>query len=212
MSDCCYTTRKIRIHFTKEVEFILDGQSRICNWLYNHLLDLAKKDYANGNSLKLMSGRNLRNQVPKEKKEHQFLTAVHASPLKNTAIRLKDAFKRFFIKQNDFPNFKAWKRHWSPLLFEEANVGWKLSGRELKISLGLGDDRKYKAVQGTLETNLKLKKNQSIKSFQLNKDGRGRFWATFVIAKPTKIKKPIEKSIFIDPNHKNLMVALGFPR
>ena len=212
MSDCCYTTRKIRVHFTKEVGPILDGQSRICNWLYNHLLDLAKEDYANGNNLKLMSDNNLRNLVPKEKKEHKFLSSVHAAPLKNAVMRLKESFQRFFKEKKGFPKFKSWKKQWFSLLFEEFNRGWRMDGKELQISLGLGEDRKRKSVSGTLTTGLKLRKNQKLKTFRLTKDSQGRFWAMFTIGQPTKIKKPIEKSIFIDPNHKNLMVALGFPR
>ena len=208
MSDCCYTTRKIRVHFTKEVEFILDGQSRICNWLYNHLLETAKADYANGNNLKLMSDNNLRNLVPKEKKEHKFLSSVHAAPLKNAVMRLKESFQRFFKEKKGFPKFKSWKKQWFSLLFEEFNRGWRMDGKELQISLGLGEDRKRKSVSGTLTTGLKLRKNQKLKTFRLTKDSQGRFWAMFTIGQPTKIKKPIEKSIFIDPNHKNLMVAL----
>ena len=37
--------KKVEILFEKEDELILDGQSKICNWLYNKLLDICKKDY-----------------------------------------------------------------------------------------------------------------------------------------------------------------------
>ena len=85
--------RKIEVIFTKEDELILDGQSKICNWLYNHLLEMTIKDYKeNNNDKKLLTGRNLRNQVPILKQEFIFLNSVHSSPLKNTAIRLKVSF------------------------------------------------------------------------------------------------------------------------
>ncbi len=42
---------------------ILDGQSKICNWLYNHLLEMVKNDKLSG----LLEGRNLRNEIPKLK-------------------------------------------------------------------------------------------------------------------------------------------------
>ena len=65
--------RKVEISFSKEYTYILDGQYKICNWLYNHLLDMVIDDYKNNDNVKkLLSSRNLRNQVPKIKKEHTF--------------------------------------------------------------------------------------------------------------------------------------------
>ena len=32
------SVRRIQIKLNEEEQVILDGQSRICNWLYNHLL------------------------------------------------------------------------------------------------------------------------------------------------------------------------------
>ncbi len=78
----------------------LDGQSRICNWLYNHLLEkgqqLKQEFIQSGNpeaSKTLYTERGLRNQLPKIKEEHPFLKVVHSSPLKNTALRLSEAIQ-----------------------------------------------------------------------------------------------------------------------
>ncbi|MEW9677985.1 helix-turn-helix domain-containing protein, partial [Lentibacillus sp. L22] len=86
--------KKVRLVVTKENKQLLDSQSRMCNWLYNQLLDAVEEDYHNGKKKKLLSGRNLRNEVPKIKGENPFLFKVHSSPLKNTALRLKDAYER----------------------------------------------------------------------------------------------------------------------
>jgi hypothetical protein len=49
--------RKMEIIFSKEDEAVLDGQSKICNWLYNHLLEMVKKeDYKNGNKNEYLTG------------------------------------------------------------------------------------------------------------------------------------------------------------
>ena len=86
----------------------LDGQSRICNWLYNHLLSLANEDFDLGKPRKLMSSRNLRDLIPELKEEHPFLKAVHASPLKNTAVRLKQSFQDFFkLAERGHPKFRS---------------------------------------------------------------------------------------------------------
>ena len=63
----------------------LDGQSRICNWLYNHLLDKGqqlKHEFQSGNSeaaKTLYTKRGLRNLLPKIKEEHHFLTHLTQS-------------------------------------------------------------------------------------------------------------------------------------
>lgn len=38
-------SQNIEIILSKENQLILDGQSKILNWLYNHLLDLSIKQY-----------------------------------------------------------------------------------------------------------------------------------------------------------------------
>ena len=70
--------KKIEVDFKKEDIFILDGQSKICNWFYNQLLDACRNDYKyNGAAKKLLSGRNLRNYGTTLKEEYPFLNTVN---------------------------------------------------------------------------------------------------------------------------------------
>ncbi|WP_269410141.1 helix-turn-helix domain-containing protein [Lentibacillus daqui] len=39
--------KKVRLVVTKENKQLLDSQSRMCNWLYNQLLDAVEEDYHN---------------------------------------------------------------------------------------------------------------------------------------------------------------------
>src|SRR6478752_10240899 len=110
----------------------LDGQSKICNWLYNHLLekanDLKKQFIASGNqdaAKTLYTGRGLRNLIPLIKQTKPFLKSVHSSPLKNTALRLSEAIgahqkskkgKRAG-KQMGWPKFRSWQASWFSLLY-----------------------------------------------------------------------------------------------
>ena len=86
---------KLRIEVTTTTARELDGQSRICNWLYNYLIEksqqLKLEFIQSGNaeaSKTLYTKRGLRNLLPQLKEEHPFLKVVHSSPLKNTALRL----------------------------------------------------------------------------------------------------------------------------
>src|SRR3990167_3064314 len=89
----------IRLQLTPSLENVdvLDGQSRICNWLYNHLVEedakLKEQFLKNQDptaAKNLYTKRGLRNLLPKIKEDHPFLKVVHSSPLKNTALRLSD--------------------------------------------------------------------------------------------------------------------------
>ena len=202
--------RKVEIIFSNEDKHILDGQSKICNWLYNKLLEIAIYDYdENKNNNNLLAGRNLRNLVPKLKSEYSFLTAVHSSPLKNTAIRLKKSYIKFFNKDNSFPHYRSWKENWFSLFYDEPNKGFKLlEGNKLKISLGVNESKSRLTVIGHLKEKLSLRKEDNIKNFRLCSQQGGRYYAIFCIEREDiKVKKG-DRLLSIDPNHKNLFMAV----
>ena len=89
---------KTEVVFNEADSLILDGQSKICNWLYNNMLDLSINDYnLSGNTLKLTSSNNIRDyMVDVLKTTHPFINTVYSTVLKNTCIRLTNSFKRFF--------------------------------------------------------------------------------------------------------------------
>jgi len=194
----------------------LDGQSRICNWLYNHLLERGrqlKEEFISGNpeaSKILYTERGLRNQLPKIKGEHPFLKVVHSSPLKNTALRLSEAIQAHQKskkgkrrgKKMGWPKFRSWKRKWFSLFYDEPNKGFKIEGDTLILSLGMGEDRKRRSVILRLaEAN--LLKNTIIRNLRINYE-LGNYYAIFTIQKELPALKPISKILALDPNHKNL--------
>ncbi len=202
--------RKIEVLFPKEYVLILDSQSRMCNWLYNHLLEMTINDYTNNNNKKeLLKGRNLRNEVPILKQEYKFLNNIHSSPLKNTAIRLKETYKRFFKRGLGYPKFKSWKENWFSLFYDEPNKGFKiLESEKLQISLGVNENKNRLKITGQLKENLHLQSTDIIKNFRLCKQQGNRFYAIFCIERIEIEKKEVKKWIAIDPNHKNFFVAI----
>jgi putative transposase len=198
--------RKIPLIVTEEQAYQLDGQSKICNWLYNQLLELCRWDYyENHNHLKLLHGRNLRNQVPKFKQQHPFLKVVHSSPLKNVALRLKDAYDRAFEQGNHFPKFRSWKRKWFSLLYDEPNKGFKVNGKALKLTFGVDKDNKRKSI--VVQLKQPLEKGVSIKNLRITKE-RDQFYAVFCLEKEEREKHEPLTWIALDPNHKNLATAV----
>lgn len=124
---------KIPLIVSKEAENTLDGQSRICNWLYNQLLSQAnelRKEYRQNQSPEiskiLYTERGLRNLLPGLKKEKPFLKVVHSSPLKNAALRLSNSIQTYQKsrkgkrkgKDTGWPRFRSWGRNWFSLLYD----------------------------------------------------------------------------------------------
>jgi len=111
----------------------LDSQSRIANWLYNKLLEQAnalRAQYrANQNKAVgtiLYTERGLRDLVPALKEQYPFLRSVYSSPLKNAALRLSQAIRAYQdgkhgrrAKVVNWPRFRAWKRSWFSLQYDE---------------------------------------------------------------------------------------------
>jgi len=207
--------RKVEVIFSEEDKQILHSQSKICNWLYNQLLELCKYDYyENNNKNKLLSGRNLRNQVPRLKEDYPFLKTVHSSVTKNTALRLKEAYKKFF-KEDDInpPKFRAWKKKWFSLYYDEPNKGFKVfDNNRLQISLGVNKENQRLQVTGKLKEPLNLRPNDKIQTFRLCKQQGGRFYAVFTIERqPIKEQSQnYSRWVAIDPNHKNFFTAIDY--
>jgi hypothetical protein len=140
---------KIALTVSPESASILDGQSRICNWLYNNLLEQAnimrnnfRKSQDPEISKVLYTERGLRNLVPDLKKEKPFLRVVHSSPIKNAALRLSNSIQTYQKsrkgkckgKDTGWPSFRSWSRNWFSLLYDEPNKGYRLDGNMLRIN------------------------------------------------------------------------------
>ncbi|WP_164667311.1 RNA-guided endonuclease InsQ/TnpB family protein [Virgibacillus doumboii] len=217
--------KKVRLVVTKENRQLLDSQSRMCNWLYNQLLDAVEEDYRDGNAKRLLSGRNLRNEVPKIKKENPFLYKVHSSPLKNAALRLNDAYNRFFDEKlaNQKPKYRSWKKKWFSLYYDEPKKGFKLvNSNKLSLTFGRLTDEEFKNAKkvdkkvkqsihitvGIVEE-VQLSETEEIKTLRITKD-LDSYYAIFTIEDSKEIKQVNEQSFIVfDPNHKNLAVGLG---
>jgi putative transposase len=193
-----------------------DGQSRICNWLYNCLGDIAKQKKADfvatGNSQvakTVYSKRGLRNLLPALKKEHPFLKAVHSSPLKNTALRLSSAIQahqKGKKRKVGWPRPRSWKAKWFSLFYDEPKKGFKVFNDVLTISLGQDEHgarqslsfrlKGASALRGCVIRNLRIVREAS------------KYYAIFTVYVDLPDQKPLRRVIALDPNHKNLVVGV----
>jgi len=208
---------KVQLEASEEVFRSLDGQSKICNWLYNHLLEKAnelKQQFIQTQDDEvakiLYTERGLRNLLPSLKNEFPFLKSVHSSPLKNASLRLSQAIQarqksrkgKRRGKEVGWPGFRSWQASWFSLLFDEPNKGFKVLGDRLQLSLGMGDERKQKSLMFILKE-AHLLKNQEIRNLRVVKQA-GIYYAVFTVRIVLIDKKPIKRMIALDPNHKNM--------
>ena len=186
--------RKIEVKFSKEDSFILDGQSKICNWLYNQLLDACRKEYQkNGKQSKLLYGRNLRDYGTSLKATYPFLQTVFSSVLKEPSTRLKHAYEKFFRGEAGYPKYRSWKERWFSLVFDEPKKGWEVKedGKTLSVSLGnipnlpKEKGKQNPSVLGKLKEKLEVSEKELLKLFSLVKQ-QGRFYAVFTIERCSK--------------------------
>jgi putative transposase len=208
---------KLQLEASEEIFRSIDGQSKICNWLYNRLLEMAnilrQEFIQTGNTeltKTLYTERGLRNLLPSLKEEFPFLKSVHSSPLKNAALRLSQAIQtrqqskkgKRRGKEVGWPRFRSWQASWFSLLFDEPNKGFKILGDQLQLSLGMGDKRKRQSLSLTLKEAYLLK-NQQIRNLRLVKQA-GIYYAVFTVQVVLVERKPIKRVIALDPNHKNM--------
>jgi putative transposase len=208
---------KLSLEPDQETASLVDGQSRICNWLYNTLLErsvVLRKDFVttgNSDSAKsLYTKRGLRNIVPALKEEHPFLKVVHSSPLKNTALRLSSAIQAHQKSKKGqrrgritgWPKFRSWRIAWFSLLYDEPGKGYKIENGQLVLSLGLGLDNKRRQVCIPINDS-HLLEGKEIRSLMIVKE-YGRFYAVFTVWKQLPERKAVSRVIALDPNHKNL--------
>jgi putative transposase len=216
---------KIALHVNEEQKAILDGQSKIANWLYNQLLERAndlRQQYRQTQDQEvgriLYTQRGLRNLIPELKMRHPFLKAVYSSVLKNAALRLSKAIRDYQDGKHgrranvvNWPRFRAWKRAWFSLQYEEPWKGYALSGRTLTLVLGQDAAGKQLRLELCLAEPLPHWVNhQHIRQCRIVKEGH-LYCVVFSVERLLPTGKPLSpaKVVALDPNHKNVAYAVG---
>src|SRR5262245_29123801 len=209
---------------------VLDSQSRIANWLYNQLLERDNRlrqqyrepeDHQRRDQigLTLYTERGLRNLIPQLKAQHPFVKAVYSSVLKNAALRLSKAIRDYQASRHgrrkgqpvNWPKFRAWKRAWFSLQYDEPWKGYTLAGRTL--TLVLGQDATGHQLSLTLALAERLPpwvNHEHIRQCRIVK--AGQFYSVvFTVGRKLANGKPLrpDKIVALDPNHKNLAYAVS---
>ncbi len=220
---------KIPLQVSPEQAVLLDSQSKIANWLYNKLLETANdlrqqyraapdQEHRNQIGLVLYTERGLRNLIPGLKREHPFLKVVYSSVLKNAALRLSKAIRDYQdgkhgrrANQVNWPRFRAWKRNWFSLQYDEPHKGYRLAGRTLTLVLGQDFTGNQLTIEVQLAQALPHWVNYThIRQCRIVKAGH-RYSVVFSVQRVLPNGKPLrpDNIVALDPNHKNCAYAVG---
>jgi len=207
---------KTRLYFSTVDSAIIDGQSKILNWTYNHLLEFANKakktpDGKSEDLKTVFSKRGLRNLLPSLKKNYPFLKSVHSSPLKNAALRLSESIEAYQKsrkgkrkgKPTGWPGFRKWGEKYFSLLYDEPKKGFKIDEQMLTLSLGTNEEGLRLKVTGRLENSPFSPDNMEIRNLRIKKE-LGEYFAIFTVRRSPPEGKNQTRAIAFDPNHKNL--------
>ena len=209
---------KIKLNVLPDEAKVIDEQSRICNWAYNHLLTVCnelKKSFIEKGDKEaakiLYSKRGPRNLLPPLKKEYPFLCRVHSSPMKNTALRLSQSIKAYQDsrkgkrkgKETGWPRYRSWSNSYFSLLYDEPQKGFKAQGSKLTLSFGKDEEGKRIRVTAIMEKSLTGFRKAEIRNLRITKQ-LGIYYAIFTVRRQEPDSKPIKRLIAFDPNHKNL--------
>ena len=127
-------TMKIRLYPNKTQERILLSTLSHCCTLYDHLLEICRDAYANGE--KIPSKYDMDHTITGFKKEHPELKEAYSQVLTNVSTRVSLAFKGYFrrlkAKQKaGFPRFRSESRYDS---FSYTQKGFSLTDGRLELS------------------------------------------------------------------------------
>ncbi len=130
-----FFVQKVRINLTNDQQLLLDSQSRISNWLYNHYLAVSVRYYRIYN--KRLTYNRINKNLSRYKDKKPFLKTVNNTVLKNTLRTLDKTFTKFFKeKKVGFPKFKSWKIKFRSLEYD-ANKGFKIiNNNHIQINFG----------------------------------------------------------------------------
>jgi putative transposase len=216
---------KIALEVAEGQAALLDSQSKITNWLYNQLLEHAnglRHQYRQSQDKQvgktLYSEHGLRDLLPSLKAQYPFLKTVYSSVLKNAALRLSKAIRDYQdgkhgrrANQVNWPKFRAWKRAWFSLQYDEPWKGYALSGRTLTLSLGQDASGKQLSVKVALAEALPHWVNhEHIRQCRIVKEGH-LYSVVFSVERLLPNGKPLspDKIVALDPNHKNFAYGVG---
>ncbi len=173
---------RFRLYPNKEQEEFLNRQIGHCRFVYNKLLEIAKRDYEQeGKKWNYYQYKRLLSEL---KEEFPFLKEANSQSLQEAVKWLDRAFKNFFKGLAKFPKFKSKKRTNSVSIPQH----FRIEGNKVRIPKLRTPIRfiKHREIEG------------KVKSISITKTLTGKFYLNVLVEKEIEPLVETSKVIAID--------------
>ena len=130
---------KVRLYPDESQKILLEKHFGSCRFVYNHFLDIRNKYYAEHrkDKKKGLTVFDTMKMLTSLKKEKVWLNEINSQSLQHSLVELDKAFRSFFKKNTDYPNFRSKKDN----QYFIVSSGFKKDGKKLiipKFTEGIG--------------------------------------------------------------------------
>ncbi|GAB3807267.1 IS200/IS605 family element RNA-guided endonuclease TnpB [Virgibacillus kimchii] len=140
---------KFRIYPNKEQEILIAKTIGCSRFVFNHFLSKWNDTYTKTG--KGLTYSACSSQLPKLKKEHEWLKEVDSIAVQTSVKYLSDSFDRFFKKQSKAPRFKSKKNPVQSYTTKHTNGNIAIIDKKIKLpKLGLVKFSKSREVKGRI--------------------------------------------------------------
>lgn len=154
---------KFRIYPNKEQAILINKTIGCSRFVYNYFLNMWNNEYLNTG--KGLSYNKCATQLPKLKKDYEWLKEVDSISLQSSTRNLADSYDRFFKKQNDKPVFKSKRNPVQSYTTKYVNNNIEIKNNKIKLpKLGLVKFANSKKLEGRI-INATIRRNPSGRYF-----------------------------------------------
>ncbi len=173
---------RFRLYLNREQEEFINIQIGHCRFVYNKLLEIAKRNYEQEG--KKWNYYEYKKLLPKLKEEFPFLKEANSQSMQEAVKWLDRAFKNFFKGLSGFPKFKSKKKINSVSIPQH----FKIEGNKVRIPKLKTPIRfiKHREIEG------------KIRSISITKTPTGKFYLNVLVKREKEPLPKTEKVVAVD--------------
>lgn len=195
---------RIKLYPTFRQKRYLDSLFGSCRYVYNAFLEESQRAYKEeGKSATLKRLGNFFHQDLIKREDTEFLREHNTKVLKQEAINLLDAYKRFFVNGAGFPKFKSKRSRQSARFPTDAISRKTFDGWRINLTKQM---RGLKFKCSRRDHEYLLSHPERLRSVTLCKEKDGTYWGSFLIEFEPTSKPDSTRLVGIDLGIKSLAI------
>lgn len=170
---------KYRVYPNKSQEGLLQKHFGHCRYIYNYFLDVKIKHYKE--TKKTITWIDLANQLPKLKKENEWLSEIGSQSLQQSIRNLDNAYTAFFRSGKGFPKFKSKHKSKKSFIVPMTNENIKLDFESNKLTLPKFQNFKSNDNRLKCVFHRSISSDEIIKQVNVSQDKDGKYYVSILV-------------------------------